>query len=562
MFIDDQKYKRNGKEYRRVLLRSGKRVGGKVKLKTIANISDCSAQEIQALKIALKNSDSLSKVVKLANFECFAGKIFSVVYLLNEIAKRINLHEIFGKSKEALLCIWLIFARIIDQGSRLSSVRLAKIHGGCELLGIAKLNENILYNALDWLYENKEQIEKRTFKTWQSQNKAPGPDKNIFLYDVTSSYFEGNLNELAVFGYNRDKKKGKKIVVYGLLTDSAGEALGIEVFPGNTSDNKTVSSQIEKIKKKYNVNNVTFVGDKGMIKSGQIEELQEAEIKYITTITKPQIESLIKKGTLQLELFDETLFEIQLPQEKNNEGGEKITRYILRRNPVRALEMKKNKYSKIVACREKLIRSNIYLQEHPRASVGVQLRNINNWLKKMKIEKFVAILENENQRSIKLVVDYHQLNESSNLDGCYVVKTDLPQHMIKKEKIHERYKDLAKVEQAFKISKSQLDARPIYLRKKERTIAHLMICMFAYKIRKHLSKTWGKIDITVEEGFETLKQIGSDVLQIGKTPRALISKPNSQCQKLLHLNNVELPQMIDYIPASVNTTKKLPSRRK
>lgn len=562
MFIDDQKYKRNGKEYRRVLLRSGSRVNGKVKLKTIANISDCSAEEIQALKIALKNSDSLSKVLKLADFKCFAGKIFSVVYLLNEIAKRIKLHESFGKSKEALLCIWLIFARIIEQGSRLSSVRLAGIHGGCELLGITKLNENILYNALDWLYENKQQIEKRTFKSWQSENKNSDPDKNIFLYDVTSSYFEGNKNELAFFGYNRDKKKGKKIVVYGLLTDSDGEPLGIEVFPGNTSDNKTVSSQIEKIKKKYNVNNVTFVGDKGMIKSNQIKELQEADIKYITTITKPQIECLIKKGTLQLELFDETLFETELPQEENNEDGVKITRYIFRRNPVRALEMKKNKYSKIAACRQKLIKSNTYLQDHPRARIDVQLRDIYKWLKKMKIEKFVDVFQNENQRNLKLVVDYQQLNEASKLDGCYVVKTDLPQNVIKKEKIHERYKDLAKVERAFKISKSQLEARPIFLRKKERTIAHLMICMYSYKIRRHLSKAWEKIDITVEEGFETLKQVGSDVLQIGKNPRALLSKPNSKCKELLNLTHVELPQMIDFIPACVNTTKKLPPRRK
>jgi transposase len=562
MFVDDSKYTRNGKTYRRVLLRTGKRVNGKVKLETIANISDCSDQEIQAIKIALKNSDDLVKVAKLADFESYAGKIFSIVYLLNEVGKKIGLHDIFGKSEDGLLCLWLVFARLIDQGSRLSAVRLANIHAGCEVLGISKLNENLLYKSLDWLFIHKQEMETRTFENWQKHNKGTH-SRNVFLYDVTSSYLEGNQNELAAFGYNRDKKKGKKILVYGLLTDSDGDPLGVEVFPGNTTDNKTVSRQIDKIKTKYNAKYVTLVGDKGMIKSDQIQELQNNNFQYITTITKPQIESLIKKGTFQLELFDENLFEIQLPQEQGNEQGEKTTRYILRRNPVRALEMKKNYYSKIAACRKKLYKSNTYLQEHSRASVSVQLRDINNWLIKMKIDKFVVVYPDlKNQRNIKLIVDYQQLAECSKLDGCYVIKTDLPQHVINKEAVHSRYKDLAEVEQAFKVSKSILDARPIYLRKKERTMAHLMICMYSYKIRRRLVKAWGTIDLTVEEIFETLKQIGSDVLEIGKIPRALISRPNSICSRILSLADVELPKVIDFVTADVNTTKKLPPCRK
>jgi len=180
-------------------------------------------------------------------------------------------------------------ARLIDQGSRLSAVRLAQNHAVAEILNLNEFNEDDLYKTLDWLYEHKEKIENQLFK-------ERGHGSSFYLYDVTSSYLEGKENELADWGYNRDKKKGKKQIVYGLLTDEQGEPISIEGFCGNTKDNKTVRVEIETLKERFGCRHITFVGDKGMIKSGEIEDLKTAGFHYITSITKSQIKTLLVKG--------------------------------------------------------------------------------------------------------------------------------------------------------------------------------------------------------------------------------------------------------------------------
>jgi transposase len=562
MFIDKQVYSRNGRTYRRALLRKGKRVNGKVKLTTIANLSDCTDDELRAIDIALKNTDDLTKLTDLSKKGISSTKIYSVVLCLYQVAKQLGITNIFGKSKHGLHCLWLILSRLISPGSKLAAVRLANIHAGCEVLGIEKLNERDLYESLDWLCENKDNIENQTFRLWEEQN-THRKSNQIFLYDVSSSYFEGVMNELAFFGYNRDKKRGKKIVVYGLLTDENGIPLGIEVFPGNTVDTQTLHKQIEKIKEKYNAQCVTLVGDKGMIKGPQQEEIQSIGFDYITTITKPQIESLLKKGLFQMRLFDKTLYELELPENETKDDEQSYTRFILRCNPIRREEMRCNRYSKIQAVRAKLIQSNQYLEEHSRATVEVQLRNLSEYRDKLKLKEIITFsVDSQDKRKIKLIVDYQQLNDIAKLDGCYVIKTSLTKQTVSKEVVHSRYKDLAFVESAFRIEKSELDIRPIYLRKRERTIAHLMICMYAYRIRLFLAQKWREIDITVEEAVEMLKTIGSNVVHIGKNPKVLMPNPNKECSKLLNQINVKLPNLFEYKNAKVITITNLKKRRK
>ena len=161
-----------------------------------------------------------------------------------------------------------------------------------EVLGLDKFNENDLYKALDWIEEHQERIEKKLFKHYIKDNQKPPA---LVLYDVTSSYFEGDKNELAEFGYNRDKKQGKKQIVIGMLTDILGEPLAVRVFKGNTSDPSTIYEQIDLVKKNFGIEEVVFVGDKGMIKSKGKEAINQEKWNYITTLSKAEIESLIKK---------------------------------------------------------------------------------------------------------------------------------------------------------------------------------------------------------------------------------------------------------------------------
>ena len=502
MYVDLCKYKRGNKTYKRVLLREGYREGGKVKHRTLANLSHCSDEEIEAIRIALKMKKNLVELKNLAKGSYWCGKHVGPVAVLYQIANHLGITQALGYSKNALLALWLIMARLIDQGSRLSAVRLAQNHAVAEILNLNAFNEDDLYKTLDWLYEHKEKIENRLFK-------ERGHGSSFYLYDVTSSYLEGKENELADWGYNRDKKKGKKQIVYGLLTDEEGEPISIEGFCGNTKDNKTVRVEIETLKERFGCRHITLVGDKGMIKSGEIEDLKTAGFHYITSITKSQIKTLLIKGVFQLSLFDEDLCEV--------EDREEGVRYILRRNPFRAEEMHKTRLSKIEAIGEKIEKANRYLYEHKRAKIATQIRHIKEYIVKLKLDGLLDVEADEGKKQLKLNVDKEALCRAEELDGCYALKTDLPREVASKETIHDRYKGLSEVEWAFRTQKTgYLQVRPIYVRKRERSIAHLLIVMLAYKMERYLRSAWEDLDITVKEGISRLAKITSNVIAVGE----------------------------------------------
>ncbi len=551
MYIDDCTYKANEKTHRRILLRNSQRVNGKVVKTTIANLSDCSVAEIHVLKTALQNKNNLGQLEQITNGEITNGKIAGPSIALHQIAQSLGITDALGRSDNANLVLWLIISRLIEPGSRLSAVRLANIHLGCETIGISQINENTLYTSLDWLYDNKQNIENKLFANWRKKN---GQTRNIFLYDVSSSYVEGDKNELATYGYNRDKKQGKKQIVYGLLTDEQGEPLGIEVFPGNTSDTATVSAQIKKIKEQFGCENITFVGDKGMIKSAQIDTLAQEKFHYITTITKPQIEKLLKEKVIQMELFTDQICEI--------EDTQTSTRYILRRNPFRAQEITQNRAEKIKAIENKVATSNKYLEEHPKSKLEVQEKNITAYINKLKLNAAINIGKDAKEHKLTIVSKQEVLDEMSLLDGCYVMRTDLPKEIAPKEIIHNRYKALAEVEWAFRTQKSLLEIRPLYLRKKERTIAHLEVCMIAYKIELYLRKQWHDINLTVEEGLKTLSMLSSIKIKTGENVIVKIPQPDEQCKELLKRIDVKIPTLLPDKKVDVVTYKKLTTTRK
>src|SRR5437764_1201012 len=373
MYIDTSHITRGGKTYTRHLLRESYRAHGKVLHRTIANVSHCSEAEIAAMRLALRHKEDLEHLGTIQDaITLKQGVSFGAVWTVYHIARRLGIDKALGTTREGKLALWQVIARVIDQGSRLSAVRLAMAHAACDVLGLGPFDEDALYENLDWLAGAQASIEDRLYAQRTKTNPI-----NLFLYDVTSSYVEGTHNALAAFGYNRDGKKGKMQIVLGLLCDEDGHPVSIEVFPGNTQDPQTFAAQINKVKARFGVHEITFVGDRGMIKGQQIEDLAQQGLHDITAITKPQIEKLLK--------------------------------------------------------------------------------------------------------------------------------TDLRPQQAKKELVHDRYKDLAAVEHAFRTCKTaHLEVRPIFLRRAARTRAHAFVVMLAYRIIQYLTACWSSLDLTVEEGLQVL----------------------------------------------------------
>ncbi|MCP4937406.1 MAG: IS1634 family transposase, partial [bacterium] len=335
-----------------------------------------------------------------------------------------------------------------------------------------------------------------------------------------------------------------------------GTPLSIEVFPGNTQDTKTFGQQVAKVAQRFGGGAVTFVGDRGMIKGPQIEQLQEYhehEFHYITAITKPQIEKLLREDTLQISLFDQDLGELQVHE---------ALRFILRRNPIRAAEIKQSRARKYHALLTLVEEQNRYLQEHARAKAAVAQRKIEAKSKHLKIDQWTIV--SAQGRSMSVAKDTEQLQDVEKLDGCYVLKTDLAADQAPKDVVHDRYKDLALVEWAFRTSKTvELEMRPINVRLESRTRGHALVVMMAYWIVKELAALWATLDVTVEEGLQELDALCSTEVVIAEGGCFhRIPQPRPLSQQLLEAANVKLPTALPSKGVIVATKKKLPSRRK
>ncbi len=261
MYVDRSTVRsKSGKSYTRYLLRESYREDGKVKHRTIANLSRCKPQEIEAIRLALRHKADLTqwggagKDVQLEQ-----GLSIGAVWTVHQVARELGIVKALGSDRQGKLALWQVIARVIDQGSRLSAVRLAGSHAACDILNLDSFHEEHLYANLDWLCQQQADIERRLFQA-RYPNEQARP--KLFLYDVTSSYLEGTHNELSAFGYNRDGKRGKQQIVIGLLCDQQGVALSIEVFQGNTSDPKTFLPQVRKAAQRFGASEVTFVGDR------------------------------------------------------------------------------------------------------------------------------------------------------------------------------------------------------------------------------------------------------------------------------------------------------------
>src|ERR671939_1866850 len=247
MYIDTSHITRGGKTYTRHLLRESYRANGKVLHRTIAHVSQCSAAEIEAMRLALRHKDDLEHLGTIQDaLTLKQGVSFGAVWTVYHIARRLGIEKALGTTRAGKLALWQVMARVIEQGSRLSAVRLAMAHAACDVLGLGSFDEDALYDNLDWLAHRQAAVEDTLFA-----KRTRVKPVSLFLYDVTSSYLEGTHNELAAFGYNRDGKKGKMQIVIGLLCDEDGHPVSIEVFPGNTQDPRTLATQLAKVKSRF-----------------------------------------------------------------------------------------------------------------------------------------------------------------------------------------------------------------------------------------------------------------------------------------------------------------------
>ncbi len=556
MFITEVVSKgKHGKSYTSILLRQSFRVGSTVKSKTLAVLTHLPAHVLEAVRRAVAQpADSLSKLADASDhsLRLRQGQSFGALWTVDQVAQQLGIKKALGVTQEAELSYWQVLARVLRPGtSLLAMVRLATTCAAAALLGWRRpFTEDDLYANGAWLEGRHAVIERRLWQARPSQ-----PKDQLFLYDVTSSYLEGDYNALAAWGYNRDHKEGKKQVVVGLLADSQGEPVSIQVYRGNTNDLKTFGDQVQKIKTALGGAGVTLVGDRGMIRSKQTTLAQQAGFHFVTALTKPQIEKRLAAQVFQLEFFEEQVREVLGP------NGQ---RWVLRRNPVRQAEIKQSRVQKQQSLEAALAQANTYLQTHARAKVDTQRRHLTARLQRLKVQDWLNLAVQ--QKQLVLTVDAQALEAASQLDGCYVVVTDLKPAQADAQTIHDRYKDLADVERDFRTLKTgHLEIRPWYVCTEANTRAHALTAMLALKVRRHLERAWWPLEVTVEEGLRELEQLC--VLELvppssGHVVARQVPQPSARQQQLLAALKLNLPKTVPAAAVTVGTRKKIHRARK
>ena len=464
-----------------ILLRESYREQGKVRKRTLANLSKLPAEVIALIRQALAGPVHLVT-------ESLSGRSFGVLFVLHELARQCGLPRALGRSRLASLTLFLVLARIAHQGSRLSATRWARDHAVEAVLGLGAFDEEDLYAALDWAAEQQALIEQRLYREYV---KRSGQPPALVLYDVTSSYFEGEHNELGEYGYTRDGKKGKKQIVIGLLTASDGEPLSVEVFRGNTTDPQTIGAQIGKLASRFAVREVVLVGDRGMVKAKGKEQLQQAHFRYISALTSPQMRKLINEKVLQPGLFDEQVVEVT--------HGDK--RLVLRRDPATQRKEQHRRDDKLRRLQEAVAARNAFVAQSARARPEAGLRQLRQWASQHKLGGFAELTLHE--RAIELRIDEQAKADAALLDGCYCIETDVPAEHLRTQEVHDRYKDLQDVERNFRRLKTAfLEVRPIFVRKEQRTRGHVFIAMLALKVlrlmEQRLSASFATTDTNPE----------------------------------------------------------------
>ncbi|NEP27843.1 IS1634 family transposase [Moorena sp. SIO3I6] len=486
-----------------VLLRESYREGNKVRKRTLANLSKLPDDVIENLRIVLKGG------VAIENYgEAFQiirslphGHVSAVLGTLNKLGVPELLDS--NPSKNRSLIIAMIVARIIEPRSKLATARGLNWKTCCSslshILGLESALEDDLYEALDWLLVRQASIENELAKKHLEEG-------SLVLYDISSTYFvreaeavghatrtalpKGKTCPLAKYGYSRDKKRGKLQIVFGLLCNREGCPIAVEVFEGNTSDTTTLAKQIEKVRDRFGLSRIIWVGDRGMITQTRIDqELSSGEDKnWITALTAPQIKKLAQQEVIQLGLFDEqNLVEV----ESVDYQGERL---IACRNPLTA-EQSAQKREKLLQKTEeeleKIVQATLRKKRALKGAEQIGIR-VGKVINKYRVGKFFELEITNNSFSYSRKPQ--DLKVAAALDGLYVIRTSVEAEVLDAPRTVKAYKSLSQVEQAFRSYKTMdLKVRPISHHLESRVKSHVFLCMLAYYVEWHMKQANGPI---------------------------------------------------------------------
>src|SRR6476619_1480059 len=468
-----------------VLLRESYRDEGKVKTRTLANLSYWPEHKVQTLKRALKG---LPAAVDLCEaFEITRSLPHGHVAAVLGTAQRLGMQELIDAtpSRKRDLVTAMLVAQVIDPGAKLATARGLRTETATsslgQLLGVCGCDEDDLYAAMDWALARKDAIE----NALAARHLVNG---TLVLYDVSSAAFEGRTCPLGAIGHPKDGVKGRLQIVYGLLCSPAGAPIAIEVFEGNTADPNTLAAQIDKVKNRFGLSRVCLVGDRGMLTNARIrEELRPAQLDWISALRAPQIKALVETDALQLSLFDEQdLVEITSPEFP----GERL---VCCHNPVLAEERARKRGELMAATEKELtpIAAATGRAKRPlRGTDKIALR-VGNVVNHYNMAKhFTLEITDE---SFTFTRNTEAIAAEAALDGIYVLRTSLPEQTLNQHDVVLRYKNLADVERFFRTLNTELDIRPIRHRLADRVRAHVFLRMLSYYISWHMKQALAPI---------------------------------------------------------------------
>ena len=528
-------------------------VDGKVRHTQHGRITGVSLSILRNVQAALR--DEVVPLADPAAFKIIGSKEFGASAALLALAKDIGLDSaLYSKPRQPWVqdTLAMIAGRIIYQGSKLALTHQWKYSTLWELCGTAgPVDVDVhCYEAMDRLLERQPGIQ----KTLAKKHLTNGC---LVLYDITSSYFEGEYtnSELVQFGYDRDGKRGHEQVVIGLLTSADGCPVAVEVFPGNTQDASTVEGKVKELQEQYGIKELVFVGDRGMITASneaKLSALPEHEgIKIISALTHREIVDLLTRTNHAPELFDDrNIVEITDP-------GTPEHRYCLCRNPHSALRETTTRNELIERTRKEL--DLIAGRKKPalEAVIGARVGKI---LAKTKMGKY--LLWSVNEGRLIWSVDEAAVEAAQALDGCYVIKTTVRAEAMDKDQVVARYKSLGQVEQAFRnMKKVSLEMRPMHHKRDDRIRAHVFLCMLAYYLQWHL---WERLQPLFDEQSQqisagekepkercwtlanvlaSLKSIQRNEVAVAGAKFYTITTPDAEAQRILDLLKINLPKL-------------------
>jgi len=466
-----------------ILIRESFRERGKIRKRTVANLSDLPMRQVESLRLLLKGRQ-LAPVDEL--FNVIASRHHGHASAVVRAMKRLKIDTLLEKhSRQRQLVLAMIAARILDPRSKLATANCFDNTTLPELLDARGATEDELYGAMDWLLERQERLENKLAKRHLSEGA-------LALYDLSSSYFEGSTCPLAARGYSRDRKKGKLQVNYGLLTDRRGCPVAISVFEGNVSDTTTLLPQVKTLRERFGLTDFVLVGDRGMITQKQVTALREDDVQWITALRPEAIRKLIRDNTVQPSLFDaRNLAEIEhadFPDE----------RLVVCRNSDLAKLRTANRQSLLEATAnelEKVCRMVTSGRLRGQDKIGVRVGRAIN---KYKVAKHFILDIGDDCFAFKR--DEDKIAAEAALDGLYIVRTSLPVARMDRDEVVRSYKQLSQVERSFRSMKTMdLHVRPIYHRTEPRVRAHILLCMLAYYVRWHMLEAWRPLLFCDEE---------------------------------------------------------------